>query len=127
MTLRLSIFALVFLLIVGSEEVKPESQNSGFDLVDKAGNIRKPGEFRDRYQALGTYMVLDPKGDQMHATYELSEDGKVCGWHRSCEGSVWNRPRSNDDRRRALGRRHKGLVRDGQGRKGPLFRQSTVG
>ena len=40
---------------------KPGSFN-GFDLVDKSGNIRKPADFRDLYQTLGTYFVLDPKG-----------------------------------------------------------------
>src|SRR5215510_13593312 len=59
--------ALVSLLLLAGHETKNE--NEGFDLVDKAGNIRKPSGFRDRYQALGTYMVLDAKGNEMHATY----------------------------------------------------------
>ena len=42
---------------------------NGFDLVDKSGNIRRPADYRDRFQAFGTYVVLDPKGDQMHFTY----------------------------------------------------------
>ena len=38
--------------------------------MDKAGNIRKPPDYRDRYQALGTFTVLDPKGGaEMHYTY----------------------------------------------------------
>jgi hypothetical protein len=41
----------------------------GFKLVDKMGNIHKPNDYRDLYQALGAYMVLDPKGNQMHMTY----------------------------------------------------------
>ena len=71
MILRLFILVLAFLILAGYEELKPQSQNNygGFDLVDKAGNIRRPNDFRDRYQALGTYMVLDPKGDEMHVTY----------------------------------------------------------
>jgi len=40
---------------------KPASFN-GFDLVDKSGNIRKPPDYRDLYQTLGTYFVLDPNG-----------------------------------------------------------------
>ena len=40
-----------------------------FSLVDKAGNIAKPADYRDKYQALGTYFVLDPAGNQMHMTY----------------------------------------------------------
>lgn len=71
MFLRLSIAVLVFLILAGYKEAKSSLQNddSGFDLVDKAGNIRKPDGFRDRYQALGTYMVLGPKGNEMHVTY----------------------------------------------------------
>jgi len=42
---------------------------NGYDLVDNTGNIRKPADYRDLYQLLGTYTVLDPKGDQMHVTY----------------------------------------------------------
>jgi hypothetical protein len=40
-----------------------------FKLVDKTGNIGKPDEYRDLYQIIGTWMVLDPKGSQMHFTY----------------------------------------------------------
>jgi hypothetical protein len=72
MTLRLSIAVLAFLILAGYEEVKPQSQNNygGFDLVDKAGNIRKPSDYRNRYQALGTYTVVDLNGGtDMHYTY----------------------------------------------------------
>jgi hypothetical protein len=58
--------------LVGAYQ-KAESQSpdtpKGFQFVDKAGNIRKPGDVRDTYQALGAYTVLDPKGNQMHMTY----------------------------------------------------------
>jgi len=59
------------LFLVGYQQVRSQTANTrnGFDSVDKAGNIQKPPDYRDRYQSLGTYMVLDPKGDQMHATY----------------------------------------------------------
>jgi Cytochrome P460 len=40
-----------------------------FSLVDKAGSIAKPADYRDKYQALGTYFVLDAAGNQMHNTY----------------------------------------------------------
>jgi len=71
MILRLCILVLTSLVLAGYEEVKPQPQNNyrGFDLVDKAGNIRRPADVRDHYQSLGTYVVLDPKGDQVHATY----------------------------------------------------------
>ena len=59
------------LMILAGFQVKSQSNKSlnGFDLVDKSGNIRKPSDYRDKYQTLGTYTVLDPKGDQMHVTY----------------------------------------------------------
>src|SRR5581483_6722497 len=41
----------------------------GFKLVDKAGNISKPVDFRDLYQMIGAYAVLDPKGNQLHYTW----------------------------------------------------------
>ena len=41
----------------------------GFKLVDKTGNIRKPVDYRDIYQMLGSWTVLDPKGNQIHFTY----------------------------------------------------------
>ena len=31
----------------------------GFKLVDKNGNIQKPADYRDLYQTLGTYFVLE--------------------------------------------------------------------
>ena len=66
MKLAVSLAVVSLLLLTGHEA---KNKNEGFDLVDKAGNIRKPDDFRDRYQALGTYTVLDTKGDQMHYTY----------------------------------------------------------
>jgi len=65
-------FVLLTLALFGSglEQMKPSTTSfKGFDLVDKAGNIRKPAQYRDLYQFLGTYTVLDPKGNQMHVTY----------------------------------------------------------
>src|ERR1700746_2788489 len=71
MSFRISMIILLFAILVGSEELRSQSKanSSGFDLVDKTGNIRKPSDYRDKYEALGTYTVLDPKGDQMHLTY----------------------------------------------------------
>ena len=64
-------FMLALALLAASQPVRPQRTTSfdGFQLVDKSGNIRKPADYRDRYELLGTYMVLDPKGDQMHVTY----------------------------------------------------------
>jgi hypothetical protein len=63
---------ILALFLVGYQQVRSQSDNTrgGFGFVDKAGNIRKPPDYRDRYQALGTFTVLDPKGDaEMHYTY----------------------------------------------------------
>ena len=46
------------------------SSFSGFELADKTGKIlRKPADYRDHYGILGSWTVLDPKGNQMHLTY----------------------------------------------------------
>ena len=71
MTFRtLSIF-VSFLILAPRQSLGSQGKPgySGFDLVDTTGNIRKPLDYRDHYQALGTFTVLDPKGDQMHYTY----------------------------------------------------------
>ena len=59
------------ILAAAYQQVKSQSNSSssGFDLVDKTGNIRKPNAYRDHYQALGTFTVLDPKAEEMHFTY----------------------------------------------------------
>ena len=64
----LLIFALV---ILAGYQVKSQNNTSfnGFELVEKTGSIRKPTDFRDRYPTLGTFFVLDPKGNEMHATH----------------------------------------------------------
>jgi Cytochrome P460 len=74
MTGRISLFTFVILTLVvlaGYQSVNSQRTDSfnGFELVDKTGNIRKPTDYRDHYQTLGTYTVLNPKGDEMHVTY----------------------------------------------------------
>jgi len=71
MIVRISIVILALVVLAGSHSVNSQKTDifNGFELVDKAGNIRKPADFRDRYPTLGTYFVLDPKGNQMHATH----------------------------------------------------------
>jgi hypothetical protein len=82
MTYRILIVFLGVVILVGYQQVKSQNHSSsynGFDLVDKAGNIRKPADVRDRYQLLGAYTVFDPismaepgsksTGDDMHFTY----------------------------------------------------------
>lgn len=44
--------------------------NDHFDLVDAKGNIRKPADYRDRYQALGVWAVVNSSNDtEMHYAY----------------------------------------------------------
>jgi hypothetical protein len=66
-----AIVILTLAILAGHQQAKSQTNPrfNGFDLVDKTGNIRKPSDYRDKYEALGTYTVLDPKGDQMHLTY----------------------------------------------------------
>jgi hypothetical protein len=71
MTARISLLILALVALVGYPIVNSQrtAQFNGFTLVDKAGNIRKPADFRDQYPILGAWFVLDPKGNQMHVTY----------------------------------------------------------
>jgi hypothetical protein len=52
---------------VAAADISPFANN--FSLIDKDGQIAKPKDFRERYEILGTYFVLDPAGNQMHMTY----------------------------------------------------------
>jgi hypothetical protein len=72
MSFRAAIVVVALLIFASLQQVKPQTSNSynGFDLVDKAGNIRTPCDYRDRYPALGTYAVVDLNGGtDMHYTY----------------------------------------------------------
>jgi len=68
---RISLVVLLLAVLAGYLVVHAQRTDSfnGYELVDKTGNIRKPADFRDHYQLLGTFMVLDPKGNEMHYTY----------------------------------------------------------
>jgi len=70
--LRVSLVVLTLLVFAAYQQSKPQgnSNHNGFDLVDKTGNIRKPADYRDLYQGLGTFFVRDPVGnEEMHYTY----------------------------------------------------------
>src|SRR5512146_1271838 len=58
---------------VGSQTARSSQTTSsfnGYDLVDKTGNIRKPPDYRDLYQYLGTYTPTGSNGEtEMHVTY----------------------------------------------------------
>jgi hypothetical protein len=120
MTDRIAFMILALVVFSGCRSAKSESNAnfSGFDLVDKTGNIRKPSGYRDHFQALGAYTVLKPSGNEMHAVYASPgaaeyyrkagtfADGTVFG-----EGGLRNRSRSTDDRGRILGLANEGVVR----------------
>ena len=57
------VFPLVVLASHRPVKAQGRTMLNGYELVDKAGNIRKPTDYRDRYELLGTYTVLDPKGN----------------------------------------------------------------
>ena len=66
------ILLILPLIVLAGYQVKSQNKNSydGFDLVDKNGIIRKPVDYRDKYQALGVFSVADLSGDtEMHYTY----------------------------------------------------------
>src|SRR5262245_36543511 len=71
MTSRSLILTLTLVVLTGSHAARSRgvTQDDHLDLVDAKGNIRKPPDYRDRYQAFGTYTVLDAKGNEMHYTY----------------------------------------------------------
>lgn len=67
-------YLILILALIGfaSYKVQPQSNSgsNGFDLVDKAGIIHKPADYRDRFQALGVFSVADLNGDvDLHYTY----------------------------------------------------------
>jgi hypothetical protein len=55
------VVVLALVIALSYHEVKSQGATSfsGFDLVDKTGNIRKPDGYRDLYQILGTFTVLN--------------------------------------------------------------------
>ena len=63
------ILALSILTPCASLHSQSTKAFNGFALVDKSGNISKPADYRDNYELLGTYTIIDPKGNQMHVTY----------------------------------------------------------
>jgi len=77
----ISVVVLAVVIALSYHEVKSQGAKSfsGFDLVDKTGNIRKPDGYRDHYQILGTFTVFNAipmasgspseKGGESHYTY----------------------------------------------------------
>jgi hypothetical protein len=73
MAYRILAVLLLVVILVGYQQVKSQNNSSsynGLDLVDKDGNIRRPADVRDTYQALGTFSVVDLNGEtELHYTY----------------------------------------------------------
>ena len=72
MRFRISMLILTSVVFGGYQFAIAQANHrfDGYELVDKTGNLRnKPADYRDLYQLLGTFTVLDPKGNQMHVTY----------------------------------------------------------
>jgi hypothetical protein len=76
----ISVAVLAVVIALSYHEVKSQGATSfsGFDLVDKTGNIRKPDGYRDHYQVLGAFSILNAipmapgpseKGTDFHYTY----------------------------------------------------------
>ena len=98
------VLALVALVLVaGSQPVNSQrTQNfNGFELVDKQGNIRKPTEYRDRYElhSAGSEGKRDAR-NVCHARHSrvLPQNRKVSRWHRAGERNLRHRSRTIDDR-----------------------------
>jgi hypothetical protein len=68
MTRDMLLLIVALFIVAGYQPVNSQrtARFAGFDLVDKEENIRKPADYRDRYESLGTYTVIDAKGNQMH-------------------------------------------------------------
>src|SRR5215813_2370869 len=69
---RIASLFLTLVFLTGQQPVRSQSKGSttGFDLVDKTGNISKPADFRDLYQVLGVYTPVDLNNNtEMHYTY----------------------------------------------------------
>ena len=72
MRIFIPVVVLALVIALSYHEVKSQGATSfsGFDLVDKTGNIRKPADYRDLYRTLGTFAVTGLNGDtEMHVTY----------------------------------------------------------
>jgi Cytochrome P460 len=69
---RIASLIVALVVLTSQQPVRSQTMGSsnGFDLVDKAGNIRKPADFRDLYQELGVYTPVDLNNNtEMHYTY----------------------------------------------------------
>jgi len=64
MTIRYSILAFSALqTALPAATLQRDARNDDLDLVDAKENIRGPANYRDRYQALGSWSVVDSNND----------------------------------------------------------------
>jgi hypothetical protein len=83
---------IVILSMLGGQSLV-DGQNQirydGFQLVDKTGNIGMPSNYRDTFQMMGAYAVVDPKGNELH--YSYASPGAIDSYRRNgkfADGSV---------------------------------------
>src|SRR5262247_286616 len=80
---RLSFVILALVVVAGYLFAQKTSSFNGFELAGKAGKIlRKPADYRDHYEILGAWTVMDPKGNQMHLTYASPGTAEYYRQHR---------------------------------------------
>lgn len=99
-------------------------------VVDAAGHLRVPADYRTLYQALGSGAIAADSGQsskEMHAVYAapggdrcLPEDGALPGRHRSGERGPRDLDERDDHRHSKLYRQAEGLVRHGERQQGNL-------
>jgi len=130
MSFRIALLVLTLLILTGYQQVKSQSNssNSGWDLVDKAGIIRKPADFRDLYQILGVYTPVDFNNNtEMHYTYAspgTAEYYRKTG--KFADGTVLVKEVFATDHAQ-LTTGDASLVHHDQRREGTLSRESAVG
>ncbi len=134
---RIASLIVALVVLTGQQPVRSQSKDSanGFDLVDKTGNIRKPADFRDLYQALGVYTPVDLNNNtEMHYTYAppgTAEYYRKTG--KFADGAVLVKEVfATDHAQMTTGDAHwaygnESVVRHDQRRQGTLSGQSAVG
>ena len=96
---RIASLIVALVVLTGQQPLRSQSKGSanGFDLVDNTGNIRKPVDFRDLYQALGVIhrSISTTTPNALHVRVAghsgvLPQDWEVCGWNRISERGLCN-------------------------------------
>jgi hypothetical protein len=85
-------------------------------LVENTEKMSRPAAYRDVHHMLGSWTVLDPKGNRntLHTHHlggrVLPAAQEIRRWHCVGEGGQWNQPRSDDDGKCRLGDQNQRLV-----------------